>query len=257
MEATSIPTQEGFAVFKHPSLPSDTECQTWYKVVGDLSSNRRPLVVLHGGPGASHVSVTAGFDPYAAKTGTPVIYYDQLGNGNSTHLRQKRGDGSFWTSDLFVAELENLVRHLGIRDNFDLYGHSWGAKLAAKYAASPSSEGSGLHKVILASGSCSQKDLSRAAQVLIKDLPKEAQDTIHKYSKEQNFEAPEYRAALMMVFKKHLCRLDPWPKVIFDTMKSLQEDDTVYSTMLGPDGLNPTGSLRGSSACLLFIFIKF
>jgi proline-specific peptidase len=242
---TSLPTKEGHAVFMHPSLPADTECQTWYKVLGDLSSNKRPIVVLHGGPGSTHDSLTVAFDPYASKYDTPVVYYDQLGNGKSTHLRQKRGDEAFWTPELFVAELDNLVRHLGIRENFDLFGHSWGAKLAAKYAASPLSAGSGLYKIILASGACTQKDMNRATQILIKQLPQDVQDTINKYSKEKNFDAPEYKGALLGFFKKHLCRLDPWPPVIFETVKALAADDTVYSTMLGPDGLNPTGSLRG------------
>jgi proline-specific peptidase len=189
--------------------------------------------------------MTIAFDLYASKYDTPVVYYDQLGNGKSTHLRQKRGDEAFWTPELFVAELDNLVRHLGIRDNFDLLGHSWGAKLAAKYAASSLSAGSGLYKIILASGACTQKDMNKSNQALIKQLPQDVQDTINKYSKEKNFDAPEYKAAFLGFLKKHLCRLDPWPPVIFETMKALSEDDTVYSTMLGPDGLNPTGSLRG------------
>ena len=41
----------------------------------------------------------------------PVIMYDQLGCGNSTHLPEKMGDGDFWTPDLFLAELDNLLSH--------------------------------------------------------------------------------------------------------------------------------------------------
>jgi proline-specific peptidase len=245
MNATSISSQEGYADFKHPSLPADKECQTWYKVIGDLSSDRRPLVALHGGPGGSHLSLADAFKPYATKTGTPVVLYDQLGNGNSTHLREKRGDVAFWVPELFVAELDNLVRHLGVRNSFDLYGHSWGAKLAAKYAASPLSEGSGLNRVIIGSGSCNQKDLQKAGELLRRELPQDVQDTINKYQAENNFNAPEYRAALTVFLKKHLCRLDPWPASMLQMMKVLQEDDTVYFTMYGQDPLNPVGNLRG------------
>lgn len=245
MNPASIPSQEGYASFKHPSLPLDTKCQTWYKVLGDLSANRRPLVILHGGPGGSHKSMEDTFTLYATKCDTPIIFYDQIGNGNSTHLQQKRGDETFWTPNLFVAELDNLLQYLGVRDNFDLYGHSWGAKLAAKYAASAASKGSGLHKVIIGSGSCNQRDLQKAVQILIKDLPSSAQENIQKFSEEKKFDAPEYQASLMMFFKKHLCRLDPWPATFLETLKTIREDDTVYVTMLGPDGLNPTGNLRG------------
>ena len=37
---------EGFAAFRGH--------QTWYRVTGDLKAKKKPLVILHGGPGASH-----------------------------------------------------------------------------------------------------------------------------------------------------------------------------------------------------------
>jgi proline-specific peptidase len=246
MESISLATQEGYVVFKHSSLPSDTECRTWYKIVGNISSNKRPLVTLHGGPGAAHNCLTRTFDLYAAKTDTPVIYYDQIGSGKGWHLRQKRGDEAFWTPDLFVAELDNLGQQLGIRDNFDLYGHSWGAKLAAKYAASPSTAGSRLNKVILASGSCRQKDLAAAIQILLERQPKHVRDTIRKYSKEKQYDVPEYKEAMGNFYRAHLCRLDPWPPTLIETLAATREDDTVYWTMLGPDPFNTIGCLRGN-----------
>lgn len=54
----------------------------------------------------------------------PVICYDQIGNGASTHL--PNAPKEFWTPDLFMDELENLLKHLEISDNFDLVGQSWG-----------------------------------------------------------------------------------------------------------------------------------
>ncbi|KIJ26792.1 hypothetical protein M422DRAFT_272136 [Sphaerobolus stellatus SS14] len=41
-----------------------------------------------------------------SKYGLPVIVYDQIGNGKSTHVREKTGDGSFWTEELFCDELD-------------------------------------------------------------------------------------------------------------------------------------------------------
>src|SRR5262249_1035523 len=38
---------------------------------------------------------------------TAVVFYDQIGNGRSTHYEGRNGD--FWTVDLFVRELQNLV----------------------------------------------------------------------------------------------------------------------------------------------------
>ena len=64
----------------------------------------------------------------------PVIMYDQLGIGKSTHLPEKNGDGEFWTVSLFLAELDNLLQHLGIQDDYDLLGQSWGGMLGACHA---------------------------------------------------------------------------------------------------------------------------
>jgi pimeloyl-ACP methyl ester carboxylesterase len=59
------------------------------------------------------------------KHGIPVVLYDQLGCGLSTRYREKRLDTDFWTPDLFIAEFENLVDHLGISDNYNILGQSW------------------------------------------------------------------------------------------------------------------------------------
>ena len=61
-----------------------------------------------------------------------VVHYDQLGNGRSTHLRDKGAD--FWTPRLFLDELGNLLRHLGIAEAYQVIGQSWGGMLAADIA---------------------------------------------------------------------------------------------------------------------------
>ena len=97
-------------------------CKTWYKAIGDLGA-RRPLIVLHGGPGATS-DVMLSLADLAEKHGIPVIFYDQLGNGNSTHLPEKMGDISFWTEQLFLDELDNLLGQLGVQNDYDVLGHS-------------------------------------------------------------------------------------------------------------------------------------
>ena len=104
----------------------DEPCKTWYTIFGSLTDSVRPLVVLHGGPGVPHYYLLPIAD-IATKYGeAPVIMYDQLGCGNSTRLPEKAGDGAFWTVDLFLSELENLLTKLGIIDDYDLLGQSWG-----------------------------------------------------------------------------------------------------------------------------------
>lgn len=114
--------KEGFAPFG--------DYQTWYRITGDLHSPDTPLVILHGGPGCTHDYVDSFKD--IASTGRAVIHYDQLGNGKSTHLREVKRD--FWTVDLFLSELDNLLEHLGIENNYALLGQSWGGMLASEHA---------------------------------------------------------------------------------------------------------------------------
>ena len=92
--------------------------ETWYRITGDLGAGKPPVFILHGGPGAAHNYV----DSYKllSRDGRAVIHYDQLGCGNSTHLPDK--DTDFWTPQLFVDELENLVDHLGQRKGFPCAG---------------------------------------------------------------------------------------------------------------------------------------
>jgi proline iminopeptidase len=55
----------------------------------------------------------------------PVIFYDQLGCGNS----DKHRDTSFWIAERFVYELEQVRTHLDL-DKTHLLGNSWGTMLA-------------------------------------------------------------------------------------------------------------------------------
>ncbi len=96
--------------------------ETWYRITGDLNSGKTPIFLLHGGPGVAHNYI----DSYKllARDGRPVIHYDQIGCGNSTHLPEKGGD--FWTPQLFVDELENLIDHLGQRAGLSCSGAKLG-----------------------------------------------------------------------------------------------------------------------------------
>ena len=82
----------------------------------------RTLFVV-GGPGVNHSYLLILSDLTKAH-GIPLVLYDQLGNGLSTHLPEKMGDVGFWTEGLFLDELDNLLKHLGIQDDYDLLGHS-------------------------------------------------------------------------------------------------------------------------------------
>jgi len=84
----------------------------------------------------------------------PVIMYDQIGCGRSTHLPEKNGDAGFWSMSLFLSELDNLLSHLGIQDSYSLLGQSWGGTVAAEHAIL---HPKGLKKLIIADSSASGK----------------------------------------------------------------------------------------------------
>lgn len=121
-----IPLMEGTAPFKIPGNEG-IECFTYYKIFGDISSGTPPVVVLHGGPGCGHEYLLT-FATLWSKYGLPVVFYDQIGCASSTHLPQTAGDKEFWKESLFIAELNNLLDSLNLRDGpgFHLLGHSWG-----------------------------------------------------------------------------------------------------------------------------------
>src|SRR5207244_10542334 len=76
------------------------EFQTWYRVVGEREDEGKlPLLLLHGGPGATHdyLESLEGM----AETGRRAIFYDQLGCGKS----DLPDDTSLWTVETFVEEL--------------------------------------------------------------------------------------------------------------------------------------------------------
>ena len=110
-----------------------------------------PLILLHGGPGMVHNHLRS-YSDLTAIYSIPIVLYDQIGNGKSTHLPEKAGNSKFWTQQLFIDELNNLLAHLGIEDNYDLLGHSWGGILSAHYAIQ---RPKGFHHLILYSCSSS------------------------------------------------------------------------------------------------------
>jgi pimeloyl-ACP methyl ester carboxylesterase len=126
-----VPIIEGTVDFIVPA--AGKLCKTWYKVYGTLTSSTRPLICLNGGPGCPYFYL----EPIGALAGEesfPVIFYDQLGSGNSTRLPEKAGAEDFWMPQLFLDELDNLVAKLSIPE-YDLLGQSWGGMLGVSWSS--------------------------------------------------------------------------------------------------------------------------
>jgi L-proline amide hydrolase len=214
---------------------------TWYRVTGDLppagSGAPAPLVALHGGPGATHDYLRTLAD--LAGGGRAVVLYDQLGNGRSTHYPERGAD--FWTVELFVRELHNLVDRLGIRDRHHVLGQSWGGFLAQEYALT---RPPGLRSLVLADTAASFPDFVAEANRLRAELPPEVEATLRRHEAAETTDDPEYAAACQVFYARHVCRLDPWPQDLVDGFDWIDRDPTVYHTMNGPSEFHVIGSIR-------------
>jgi proline iminopeptidase len=86
----------------------------------------KPVVFLHGGPGAgSNAAVRRFFDPARYR----IVVFDQRGSGRSLPHASLENNTTW---DL-VADIEKLRTRLGI-DCWQVFGGSWGSTLALSYA---------------------------------------------------------------------------------------------------------------------------
>jgi len=87
----------------------------------------QPLMIVHGGPGASHDY----FLPYLLPLARHyrVVFIDERGSGRS----QKLEDRSAYTTENMVEDVEAVRQALGL-GKISLLGHSYGGALAQAYA---------------------------------------------------------------------------------------------------------------------------
>ncbi|KAI1325520.1 Alpha/Beta hydrolase protein [Xylariaceae sp. FL0255] len=204
-------------------------CETWYRIIGNVKSSSQPAIVaLHGGPGSGHDYMVALGSLYE-KHGFPIVLYDQIGCGRSTHLPEKMGDTEFWAFDLFIKELDNLIDHLQLRDTgFHLVGQSWGGMLAAAYACR---RPDGLKKIVLSSAPASMSRYNQACQHRLAELPPKVHEILT--SDEIDHASPEFQRASDVFMTAFVCQLKPVPDPVRRAWKNLKETPSAYRTMVG------------------------
>ncbi|KAI1175957.1 Alpha/Beta hydrolase protein [Nemania sp. FL0916] len=214
---------------------------TWYKIVGELeTSSSPPLIALHGGPGAGHEYLTSLTDLWELHR-IPIIFYDQIGCGRSTHFRERIGDESFWTFDLFIAELDQLIDYLNVRQKgFYLLGQSWGGMLGGIYAAR---RPKGLLKLIIAGSPASFPLFIECGKRQRAELPKNVRDALDQGDRDGDYNSPEYEEASVVFYSKHVCRI-PMPPEVEKAFFHFKDDPTAYYTMQGPSEIVVTGNLK-------------
>jgi proline-specific peptidase len=224
---SAAPVSEGYVPFRG--------YRTWYRIVGERDEpGKLPLLCLHGGPGVAHDYL----EPLeaVAESGRRVIFYDQLGCGNSDQPH----DPSIWSVDLFVDELRTIRRELGLA-RLHLLGQSWGGMLAMQYVLT---QPEGLASLIIASSPASMAQWVAEANRLREELPPEIQATLLKHEAEGTTSDPAYEEAMMAFYQRHVCRLDPWPACLMRSLGQLVQNPEVYHTMNGPSEFHVVGVIK-------------
>jgi proline-specific peptidase len=203
--------------------------RVWYRIAG--SGDGLPLLALHGGPGmpSDYLSPLE-----ALGDERPVVRYDQLGCGES----DQPDDIRLWQLGRFVDELRTVRTALGL-DRFHLLGHSWGSMLGVEYALT---RPEGLVSLILAGPCLSVRRWLEDVERYRAALPESTQRTLDVHEAAGTIDSPEYVAATMVFYKRHFCRLDPWPDNLQRTWDRI--GFPVYVSMWGPTEFTQTGNLR-------------
>jgi L-proline amide hydrolase len=222
-------TSEGRVAFR--------DGETWYRVTGALGQGATPLVVLHGGPGATHDYVSSLAD--LADTGRAVVHYDQLGCGRSTHFADRGAE--FYDVQLYLDELDVLLGHLGIAGRYHVLGQSWGGMLGAEHAIR---QPSGLRSLVISNSPASMELWVREAGRLRRELPDDVRETLDLHEVQGTTEDPEYLAATQVFYDRHVCRVVPNPPEVQASFAAVEADPTVYRTMNGPNEFFCIGTLR-------------
>lgn len=220
-----------------PISTPDGTFRVWTKRVGN--NPRIKVLLLHGGPGMTHEYLEA-FDSFFPGQGIQYYYYDQLGS----YYSDQPNDTKLWTLPRFVDEVEQVRKALGLnKDNFYLYGHSWGGVLALQYALKYQDHLKGL--IISNMMASAPAYDAYAHKVLMPAMDQKALAEILALEKAGKTDDPKYMDLLMPNFyTRHILRMPPeqWPDPVMRAMNHVNE--TIYTLMQGPSEMGLSGRLE-------------
>ncbi|MDP9237842.1 MAG: proline iminopeptidase-family hydrolase [Chloroflexota bacterium] len=208
----------------------------WTKRVGNSPTMK--VLLLHGGPGATHEYLEA-FDSYFPAAGIEYYYYDQLGSAYS----DQPDAPELWETPRFVEEVEQVRKALGLeRGNFYLLGQSWGGILAIEYALTYQDHLKGL---IISNMMASIPAYNEYAEkVLMPEMDQNALAEIKRLEAANEYQDPRYTELLMThYYVQHILRIpsDQWPDPVLRAFKRLNEK--IYIPMWGHSELYGSGKL--------------
>jgi proline iminopeptidase len=211
--------------------------RVWTKRVGN--SPRIRVLLLHGGPGATHEYLEA-CDSYLPAAGIEYYYYDQLGSFYS----DQPDEPDLWEIPRFVDEVEQVRRALGLnRENFYLYGQSWGGILAMEYALAHQEHLKGL---IISNMMASAPEYGAyAREVLMPEIDPAVLADIQGYEESGDYENPRFMELLQEHhYVNHVLRMPTadWPDPVIRGFAHINPN--IYIPMQGPSELGIRGKLE-------------
>lgn len=205
--------------------------KVWTKTIGEGPVT---VLLLHGGPGANHDYLEA-FESFLPQAGVRMVYYDQLGGGNS----DRPDDAALWTLPQFVEEVEEVRRALEL-ERFVLLGHSWGGILGIDYALKYQQHLAGLVISNMTAGIQSYLKRTQALKDLLGPADRAALDRLEAAGA---FDDPAYERLMMEVlYPQVICRLKPWPEPVTRSFGKLNQQ--IYVGMQGKSEFLVTGNLK-------------
>ncbi len=225
VEVSTLPRTEGFVPV--------TGGRVWYRSIGHAGGI--PLLVLNGGPGLSHDYLE---DLAALGDERPVIFYDQLGCGRS----ERPADAGLWNFKHLAEDLRQVRQALGL-ERVHLFGHSTGATLAVEHALA---EAKGIESLVLASPCLDMPRWMADGRALREQLPADFQMIYSRAQSEGVLNSANNQAAVRTYYRRHLCRLQPWPNSLVRAFAGLGYG--VNSTLWGPNPFECSAALRSYAA---------
>jgi len=211
------------------------EFKVWTKRFGN--NPKMKVLLLHGGPAFTHEYLES-FESFLPAEGIEFYEYDQLGSYYSDQPK----DSSLWTIPRFVEEVEQVRIALGLdKDNFYLFGNSWGGMLAMEYALKYQQNLKGL---IVSNMVASIPKYESYNAKLRKEYRQSLIDSLQAYEAKGKFQDPVYTNLVLNEFyTKHLCRFPvaDWPDPVNRAFKHANME--IYVMMQGPSEFKTGGRL--------------
>ncbi|TAJ99120.1 MAG: alpha/beta fold hydrolase [Chloroflexota bacterium] len=208
----------------------------WTQRVGENPDIK--VLVLHGGPGATH-EYLANLGDHLPAAGFEIYFYDQLGSGRS----DRPDEPGLWELDRFVDEVEQVRQALDLdRTNLVLYGHSWGGILAMEYSLRHQAN---LKALVVSNmmSSCPAYN-AYAHDVLMPAMDQVALAEIKGYEARDDTTDPRYTELLMEHhYVQHVLRMPvaDWPEPVARSFADINPQ--IYVSMQGPSELGMSGKL--------------